>query len=131
MQTLHHRRKAGNTVSHVHPGPKETMLNSIIRKARAKAQGKRLYIRGVLNQDPSTEASPVECSSRRTKKKLTFAMVHSKVVLIDPFSAHPILLTGSHNIGPKASGKNDENMLIIRDAPGFGGGVRREHHGDL
>ena len=54
-------------------------------------------------------------------KKLpeAFAMVHSKVVLIDPFSAHPILLTGSHNLGPKASGKNDENMLIIRDSPGL------------
>ena len=24
-----------------------------------------------------------------------------------------------HNLGPKASGKNDENMLIIRDAPGL------------
>jgi phosphatidylserine/phosphatidylglycerophosphate/cardiolipin synthase-like enzyme len=47
------------------------------------------------------------------------AMVHSKVVLIDPFSEHPVLLTGSHNLGPKASGVNDENLLIIRDAPGL------------
>jgi phosphatidylserine/phosphatidylglycerophosphate/cardiolipin synthase-like enzyme len=54
-------------------------------------------------------------------KKLpgTFAMVHSKVVLVDPFSAHPVVLTGSHNLGPKASGTNDENLLIIRDAPGL------------
>ena len=29
------------------------------------------------------------------------------------------LLTGSHNLGPKASGTNDENLLIIRDAPGL------------
>ena len=46
-------------------------------------------------------------------------MVHSKVVLIDPFGEHPVLLTGSHNLGPKASGTNDENLLIIRDAPGL------------
>ena len=54
-------------------------------------------------------------------KKLpgTFAMVHSKVVLVDPFGEHPVLLTGSHNLGPKASGTNDENLLIIRDAPGL------------
>jgi len=45
------------------------------------------------------------------------AMVHSKVVLVDPLSANPVLLTGSHNLGPKASGTNDENLLIIRDAP--------------
>ena len=32
-----------------------------------------------------------------------------------------MLITGSHNLGPKASGKNDENMLIIRDAPGLAG----------
>ena len=46
-------------------------------------------------------------------------MVHSKVVLVDPFGAHAILLTGSHNLGPKASGTNDENLLIIREAPGL------------
>ena len=46
-------------------------------------------------------------------------MVHSKVVLVDPFGAHPVLLTGSHNLGPKASGTNDENLLVIRDAPGL------------
>ena len=46
-------------------------------------------------------------------------MVHSKVVLVDPFGAHPVVLTGSHNLGPKASGTNDENLLIIRDAPGL------------
>lgn len=30
-----------------------------------------------------------------------------------------MLLTGSHNLGPKASGTNDENFLIIRDTPGL------------
>ena len=60
-------------------------------------------------------------SSGEELKKLpgTFAMVHSKVVLVDPFSENPVLLTGSHNLGPKASGTNDENLLIIRDAPGL------------
>lgn len=46
-------------------------------------------------------------------------MVHSKVVLIDPLSANPVLITGSHNLGTKASSTNDENLLIIRDAPGL------------
>src|SRR4030095_12894532 len=58
---------------------------------------------------------------RKELKQLpgTFAMVHSKVVLLDPCGEHPVLLTGSHNLGPKASGINDENLLIIRDAPGL------------
>ena len=60
---------------------------------------------------------------RRELKKLpqAFAMVHSKVVLIDPFGATPILMTGSHNLGPRASGFNDENLLIIRNAPALAG----------
>jgi phosphatidylserine/phosphatidylglycerophosphate/cardiolipin synthase-like enzyme len=57
---------------------------------------------------------------RREMRKLpkAQAMVHSKVVVVDPFGKNPIVLTGSHNLGPKASKTNDENLLIIRDAPG-------------
>jgi len=28
-------------------------------------------------------------------------------------------MTGSHNMGPKASGKNDDNLLMIENAPGL------------
>jgi phosphatidylserine/phosphatidylglycerophosphate/cardiolipin synthase-like enzyme len=113
--------------------------------ARAGAKGRKLYIRGAINQDPSTTKNPVELFDRgnsekadyevvlpaaidaatsffrRELKKLpkAFAMVHSKVVLVDSFSEHPIVLTGSHNLGPKASGTNDENLLIIHDALGI------------
>jgi phosphatidylserine/phosphatidylglycerophosphate/cardiolipin synthase-like enzyme len=129
------------------PGPQDTLLNEIINKARAKSTGKRLYIHGVINQDPSTTNKPVQLFDkgnvenadyevvlpaaideatkffRREMKKLpqTFAMVHSKVVLIDPLGTSPVLLTGSHNLGPRASGTNDENLLIIRNAGGLAG----------
>jgi hypothetical protein len=58
---------------------------------------------------------------REELKKLdrAFAMVHSKVILVDPLGPDPVVLTGSHNLGPKASGTNDENLLIIRNAPGL------------
>jgi len=39
-------------------------------------------------------------------------------VLVDPFGPEPVLMTGSHNLGPKASGTNDENLLILRGHPG-------------
>lgn len=125
------------------PGPRDTLLNQIIDTARAGAKGRRLYIRGAINQDPGTTKNPVQLFDQantdkadfavtlpaaideptkffvREMKKLpgTFAMVHSKVVIVDPFGKKPVVITGSHNLGPKASGKNDENMLIIRDAP--------------
>src|SRR5262249_3708216 len=41
------------------------------------------------------------------------AMVHSKIVVIDPFGRRPAVMTGSHNMGPKASTVNDENLLRI------------------
>jgi phosphatidylserine/phosphatidylglycerophosphate/cardiolipin synthase-like enzyme len=46
-------------------------------------------------------------------------MIHSKVVVIDPFGRKPVVMTGSHNLGPKASGKNDDNLVIIENAPGL------------
>ncbi|MBR1125634.1 hypothetical protein JQ628_29210 [Bradyrhizobium lablabi] len=128
------------------PGPNDTLLNQIIAQARRTAKGKRLYIRGAINQDPSTTKNPVRLFDQtnvvnadydvtlpaaidkateffvREMKKLpkARAMVHSKVVLIDPFG-DSVLMTGSHNLGPKASGTNDENFLIIRGASGLAG----------
>lgn len=126
------------------PGPRESLLNSIIDTARKGSAGKRLYIHGAINQDPSTTKNPVKLFDEgnwqnadyavvlpaaidtatrffaREMRKLpkAHAMVHSKIVVIDPFGANPAVLTGSHNLGPKASGTNDENLLIIRNAPG-------------
>jgi hypothetical protein len=39
--------------------------------------------------------------------------VHSKVIVIDPFGAKPIVMTGSHNLGHKASTANDDNLMIV------------------
>lgn len=39
--------------------------------------------------------------------------VHSKVIVLDPFGENPVLMTGSHNLGFKASSKNDDNLVII------------------
>lgn len=43
------------------------------------------------------------------------AIIHDKIVVIDPMSKDDcVVITGSHNLGFKASYANDENMLIIR-----------------
>lgn len=42
-----------------------------------------------------------------------FAIVHSKLIVIDPFTK-PIVITGSHNFSTSASGSNDENFVIVR-----------------
>jgi phosphatidylserine/phosphatidylglycerophosphate/cardiolipin synthase-like enzyme len=38
--------------------------------------------------------------------------VHSKVIVIDPFGKKPVVMTGSHNMGHKASTANDDNLMI-------------------
>src|SRR6266851_127907 len=39
--------------------------------------------------------------------------IHSKVIVLDPFGQNPVVMTGSHNLGFKASSKNDDNLIII------------------
>jgi hypothetical protein len=42
------------------------------------------------------------------------AIIHDKILLIDPLSDTGALVVGSHNLGFKASYENDENLLIIQ-----------------
>lgn len=42
-----------------------------------------------------------------------FAIIHDKVLVIDPFAKNCVVVTGSHNLGHKASFDNDENLVIV------------------
>jgi phosphatidylserine/phosphatidylglycerophosphate/cardiolipin synthase-like enzyme len=122
------------------PGPTDTLLNVIEAKVVGAASSTvPLYIRGVVNQDPGGKKQPVlmydergvvprgleivlpaaidDPFSRWSKELLkapsAHAMVHSKCIVIDPLGDHPVVMTGSHNMGPAASGKNDDNLVII------------------
>jgi phosphatidylserine/phosphatidylglycerophosphate/cardiolipin synthase-like enzyme len=47
--------------------------------------------------------------------KVGYAIVHDKIIVIDPLSDKDcVVITGSHNLGFKASYANDENLAIIR-----------------
>ena len=39
--------------------------------------------------------------------------IHSKVIVLDPFGDKPVVMTGSHNLGFKASSANDDNLMIV------------------
>src|SRR5205085_2013196 len=55
---------------------------------------------------------------RKEIYKYGHAIIHDKVIVIDPLSAKDcVVITGSHNLGFRASSNNDENMLIIRRNP--------------
>lgn len=125
------------------PGPVGTLLNDIIERSTAASTtyNPQLHIHGVVNQDPGTTAHPVVGLLHRGElteadidvvlpaavdsdfgfwlKELNYSMVmvHSKCIVVDPFGPKPCVMTGSHNMGPKASGKNDDNLLIIDGQP--------------
>lgn len=42
------------------------------------------------------------------------AIIHDKIIVIDPMSDDCVVITGSHNQGYRASYNNDENMLIVK-----------------
>jgi len=121
------------------PGRKNTLLNAIF-----DLDAEKLFIHGVVNQDPGGKKAPLLKLTHKGKrlpagnlsailpaglqkprdwfdKTFTFnrVMIHSKVVVLDPFGKAPVVMTGSHNLGPKASSKNDDNLVIIQNAPGL------------
>ena len=43
--------------------------------------------------------------------------VHTKILLVNPVAADPVVISGSANFSPASTSANDENMLIIRGEP--------------
>lgn len=121
------------------PGPKNTLLNAVLDIDKDK-----VLVHGVINQDPGGKKAPLLQPVHRGTKlpaaslkavlpkglkdsrtwfdkefQYNMVMIHSKVVVLDPFGKNPVVMTGSHNLGPKASGQNDDNLVIIENAPGL------------
>ena len=55
-----------------------------------------------------------EVTHRQFLASVGHAIIHSKVLVIDPFTPTPTVVTGSHNFSTSASTNNDENFLIIK-----------------
>jgi phosphatidylserine/phosphatidylglycerophosphate/cardiolipin synthase-like enzyme len=55
-----------------------------------------------------------EVTRQQFKAQIGYAIIHSKTLVIDPFSSHATVVTGSHNFSTSASTKNDENFLIVK-----------------
>ncbi len=121
------------------PGTKDTLYNEVVGQI-GKAGKENLFVHGIMNQDPGGNKTPLvfihkgnaqttdydtiipkaikgEFSYWENEITPKMVTIHSKVVVIDPFGANPVVITGSHNLGPKASAKNDDNMNIIQGNP--------------
>jgi phosphatidylserine/phosphatidylglycerophosphate/cardiolipin synthase-like enzyme len=81
-----------------------------------------LIHRGQLDEADPDIVLPSKVDSRfaaweKEIDRLSLVMIHSKVVVLDPFGSKPVVMTGSHNLGPRASGKNDDNLNLIAGVP--------------
>jgi phosphatidylserine/phosphatidylglycerophosphate/cardiolipin synthase-like enzyme len=56
----------------------------------------------------------IETTRQQFLSRIGYAIIHSKVLVVDPFSDDPVVVTGSHNFSISASEDNDENYVIIR-----------------
>jgi phosphatidylserine/phosphatidylglycerophosphate/cardiolipin synthase-like enzyme len=68
---------------------------------------------------PEGKAHPAAFWAEETTRKqflgqIGHAIIHSKVLVVDPFSNDPTVVTGSHNFSNSASQKNDENFIVVR-----------------
>ncbi|MGQ0647496.1 MAG: phospholipase D-like domain-containing protein [Gemmatimonadaceae bacterium] len=119
------------------PG-KPSIIEKIREVAAARSEaGELLYVRGAISDPQTAKEGAVKLFNRSAKRadtiitgvagvpddfgywekellKLGHAVIHDKVLVVDPFSADSAVVTGSHNLGYKASFANDENMIIIR-----------------
>jgi phosphatidylserine/phosphatidylglycerophosphate/cardiolipin synthase-like enzyme len=56
----------------------------------------------------------VETTRKQFLGDIGHAIIHSKVIVVDPFSKDPTVVTGSHNFSISASEDNDENFIVVR-----------------
>jgi hypothetical protein len=93
-----------NGVINADPGGKDDPTINFLHNNDEQAGDLNIVLPGSIN-------SPFDYwMAELGKKSVT---IHSKVILIDPFSENPVLMTGSHNMGNKASRSNDDNLNII------------------
>jgi phosphatidylserine/phosphatidylglycerophosphate/cardiolipin synthase-like enzyme len=79
-----------------------------------------LFHRSADKSDDVVAASAIKDQFGYWQKELlksspgAHAIIHDKIVVIDPLSPRCAVITGSHNLGYRASYNNDDNLMIIR-----------------
>jgi len=67
-----------------------------------------------IREDDKPSWAETEFNVAEMRSAGLIAIVHSKAIVIDPFSDDCAVITGSHNFSDSASQKNDENLVIVR-----------------
>jgi phosphatidylserine/phosphatidylglycerophosphate/cardiolipin synthase-like enzyme len=102
-------------VSTESPGKNITTFGGQVIKSGAPAQAfhKDVLLPSGITAEDHPSWADVEFSAGEIKSAGMIAIVHSKAIVIDPFSDNCAVITGSHNFSDAASAHNDENLVII------------------
>ena len=105
------------------PGPKPVKQTITLPNGRTVTIPPPAVTPAAIDGHPANKLLMVRASALRVQtgdlqpELLTtgHAIIHDKVIVIDPMQAEGcVVVTGSHNLGFKASYCNDENLVILR-----------------
>jgi hypothetical protein len=99
-------------------GPTTTVRVSVVDTPSGPGTDVQTYdVVQAANMQHPAAGWVAETTREQFKSDIGFAIIHSKILVVDPFGAKPIVVTGSHNFSLSASRNNDENLVIVRDDP--------------
>ncbi len=105
-------------VSSINTSPNGTILKVGGQVVKSGAPAQSFHDDVELPSGVSKEGKPsweeIEFNVAEMRAAHLMAIVHSKAIVIDPFSDSCAVIAGSHNFSDSASSKNDENLVIVR-----------------
>jgi phosphatidylserine/phosphatidylglycerophosphate/cardiolipin synthase-like enzyme len=102
---LYHRSSKSDASVHGLPAPDDETKTKRARKKNGASSASVVSVAGIFKTFAFWEAEIY---------KIGHAVIHDKILVIDPFTDDSVVVTGSHNLGFRASYCNDENMLVIK-----------------
>jgi phosphatidylserine/phosphatidylglycerophosphate/cardiolipin synthase-like enzyme len=85
--------------------------NSVVSEKLHDAENTQLAAAGAINEKSILEVWQKKLQEESMQHSGVF--IHTKIIMIDPLSDNPIIITGSANFSNNSSKNNDENQLFI------------------
>lgn len=99
---------------------RERVAPDVMEEVLGRLGDKDLYIEGLSWSDGR---AGYEYRVNDDRRVITLAGAASKItstiVLVDPFGPHPVVMTGSHDLGAHTSSRQFTDLLLIENVPGL------------
>jgi phosphatidylserine/phosphatidylglycerophosphate/cardiolipin synthase-like enzyme len=96
------------------PKPDDESVVDVTVVGQGKSTTRRLEVIQPEGRKHAFAYWAAEATRSQFLSNIGWAIVHSKSLVLDPFSEDATVITGSHNFSTAASAKNDENFMVVR-----------------